>query len=84
MYCDVHMFGGASMTTKSAQYLPPQNKQQLVVAWIRRAREAQFCHYESANIYSARDKWLGIPVIIITTVIGTSVFASSRRGYWIL
>ena len=64
------------MSTKSALYLPPQNEEQLVVAWIRRARESQLCHYEMADIYSNRDRRLGIPVVLINALIGTSVFAS--------
>ena len=48
----------------------------MVLAWIRRTRESQMAHYEMANILSARERWLGVPVILITTVVGTSVFAS--------
>jgi len=33
-------------------------------------------HYEMANLLSQRGLWLGVPVIIITAVVGTSVFAS--------
>ena len=60
----------------TAQYCPPETGRELVLAWIRRAREAQFAHYEIANILSRRDKWLGLPVMLITAVVGTSVFAS--------
>ena len=65
-----------AMSTPSSQYQPPQNERELVLAWIRRARESQMAHYEMANIFSARERWLGVPVILITTIIGTSVFAS--------
>ncbi|GAB3550385.1 hypothetical protein GCM10027343_33320 [Noviherbaspirillum agri] len=64
------------MNTKSAHYQPPQNERELVLAWIRRARESQMAHYEMANIFSARERWLGVPVILISTIIGTTVFAS--------
>lgn len=64
------------MSTRASQYHPPQNERDLVYAWIRRARESQTAHYETANILSARERWLGVPVMLITTIIGTSVFAS--------
>lgn len=64
------------MNTISSQYQPPQDERELVLAWLRRARESQMAHYEMANIFSRRERWLGVPVILITTVIGTSVFAS--------
>ncbi len=64
------------MNTKTALYQPPQNERDLVLAWLRRARESQMAHYEMANILAARESWLGVPVILITTIIGTSVFAS--------
>ncbi len=64
------------MKTISSQYHPPQDERELVLAWLRRARESQMAHYEMANIFSARERWLGVPVILITTIIGTSVFTS--------
>jgi hypothetical protein len=65
-----------SMSTKLSEYEPPEDDQDLVLTWIRRARESQMSHYEMANILSARDRWLGVPVISIAAVVGTSVFAS--------
>ena len=59
-----------------AQYRPPATESELVLAWIRRAREAQFAHYEHADALSRRERWLGLPVILITAIVGTSVFAS--------
>lgn|ERR1035438_3217934 len=64
------------MSTPTANYVPPQNPGQLVLAWLRRAREAQLAHYEMANNLARRAKWLGVPVILITAVVGTSVFVS--------
>lgn len=64
------------MSAKPSTYQPPQSERELVLAWIRRARESQMAHYEMANIFSARERWLGVPVILISTIIGTTVFAS--------
>jgi hypothetical protein len=57
-------------------YQPPQDVKELVLAWLRRARESQMAHYEMANVLSRRSQWLGVPVILITAIVGTSVFAS--------
>jgi len=48
----------------------------LVEDWIRRARESQFGHYEAAKYYKAQHLRIGIPVVILTAVVGTSIFAS--------
>lgn len=68
--------GGDRLSTKTSKYIPPGSEKDVVLAWIRRAREAQLQHYEMANIFSRRDKWLGIPVIVVTAIIGTSAFLS--------
>lgn len=47
-----------------------------MLAWLRRARESQMAHYEMASLLAHRSQWLGVPVILITAAVGTSVFAS--------
>lgn len=64
------------MNTPTARYQPPGSQQELVLAWLRRARESQMAHYEMANFLSRRGQWMGAPVILITAAVGTSVFAS--------
>jgi hypothetical protein len=66
--------------TKTSQYLPPETEIDLVLAWIRRTRESQLSHYALANSLAHYDKWLGIPVIIIAAIIGSSVFSSIDAG----
>ena len=48
----------------------------VVGAWYRRAREAQFSHYEAANRCGACSRWFGVPAVILSALVGTSVFAS--------
>jgi len=64
------------MPPKTLSYIPPEDEHDLILVWIRRARESQMSHYEMANLLSARERWLGLPVISITAIVGTSVFAS--------
>jgi hypothetical protein len=64
------------MSTETERYQPPDTPTELVLAWLRRARASQMAHYEMANLLARKGQWLGAPVILITAVVGTSVFAS--------
>lgn len=48
----------------------------LLTDWFRRARESQFIHYECGVWFSRLNYLLGIPTIILSTAVGTAVFAS--------
>ena len=50
----------------------------LVTDWFRRVRESQFIHYECGTFFSRLHYWLGIPAIMLSTVVGTAVFASAE------
>lgn len=58
------------------KYSPPQDYENLVLAWIGRSRESQMSHYEMADLLDKKGKWLGVPVIILTTLVSASAFAS--------
>jgi hypothetical protein len=64
------------MPSSTAGYIPPGSPEELVLAWLRRARESQMAHYEEATALTKRGYWLGVPVIALTAIVGTSVFAS--------
>lgn len=66
----------ARMPTPTSRYMPPSDAEELVLAWLRRARESQLAHYEMANRLGRRNLWMGVPVIVITAMVGTSAFAS--------
>jgi len=48
----------------------------LLNKWRMRALESQASHYESAKVLKNGNYWLGIPVIIFSTFIGTSIFST--------
>lgn len=64
------------MPTHPSLYFPPESKDELILAWLRRARESQFAHYEMADRLRRRHLWIGVPIIVLTTAVGTSAFAS--------
>jgi hypothetical protein len=57
-------------------YEPPVDETQLLLKWIRRARESQMSHYDMADLLSARDRLVGWLVTALTALVGTAVFAS--------
>ncbi|NMM78135.1 SLATT domain-containing protein [Acidovorax sp. SRB_24] len=61
---------------ESTRYTPPTNEAELVLAWLRRARESQFSHYGAANRLGSYGRVFGVPVIVITAIVGASAFAS--------
>ncbi|MEW6352432.1 MAG: SLATT domain-containing protein [Thermodesulfobacteriota bacterium] len=47
--------------------------------WHRTAGLVGDAHYDSARLYANRNYWLGIPVIIFSTSVGTSIFATLQQ-----
>jgi hypothetical protein len=60
-----------------SRYTPPANEAGLVLAWLRRARESQFSHYVAAKRLGNYGRVFGVPVIVITAIVGASAFAST-------
>jgi hypothetical protein len=48
----------------------------LVTDWFRRVRESQKVNYEYGSILVRRNFYLGIPAVILSTIVGTAVFTS--------
>jgi hypothetical protein len=53
--------------------------EELLRTWERRTRESQVAHYTAADRHRLRDRLLGIPAIALSTVVGTSVFATLQK-----
>ena len=47
--------------------------------WYQRVSATQRAHYLSADHFGRRKYWLGIPAVILSTVVGTSVFATLQK-----
>lgn len=62
---------------RHVQYLPEDaDLRILLLQWYRRARQAQLAHGDAANRYGVRARRLGIPVVVLSALVGTSVFAT--------
>jgi hypothetical protein len=47
--------------------------------WLFRVRRSQIAHYNMADHYDRLHFYIGIPTIVLTTLVGTSVFATLKR-----
>lgn len=56
------------------------NTNQLLRDWKRRCRESQRNHYIAANRYLRRNRFIGIPAIVLSAVLGTGVLASTQAN----
>jgi len=56
-----------------------EKARELIADWFRRVRESQHVHYACANHFSRLNYILGIPTIVITSVVGTAVFVSLEK-----
>jgi len=62
-----------------------QTQQKLLKEWYRRVAVTQAAHYYSAGNLNSRKYYLGVPTVILSTLVGTSVFAAIQKqpDYWI-
>jgi hypothetical protein len=52
---------------------------ELLEEWRFSARKMQYCHFAAANHFRKRHYWIGVPAVISSIVVGTSVFATLAR-----
>jgi len=52
---------------------------ELIAHWRFRAHRVQLAHYESARKFDRLHLWLGLPAVALSTIVGTSVFASLSK-----
>ena len=55
------------------------NVLKLLADWDKRAAASSEAHYALAGRLAGRNIQLGVPVVVLTTIIGTSVFASLQK-----
>lgn len=55
------------------------NSDELLAKWSERVRRAQAAHYDSAVRCNQQHFWIGVPLVILTALIGTSVFVTLQK-----
>lgn len=79
-----------SGNNKNNNYVPAADESQLILRWLKRARESQFTHYRMGVIFDRLHLCFGVPVIITTTIVSGSIFAAIQREaagdikYWVM
>jgi hypothetical protein len=53
---------------------------ELTEAWRLRARTYQKAHYDAAEALRRRNYFFGVPIIALSAIVGTSVFATISEG----
>lgn len=69
---------GQNGQTTSAE-VPWVKARPLLMRWLERARTNQLQHYKAAEHYSFLNNVLGIPAVVISGIVGTTVFATLQK-----
>ncbi|NVZ84727.1 SLATT domain-containing protein [Pseudomonas yamanorum] len=56
------------------------SKPELLDRWVKRARESQLSHHLMAERLDSQHKWLGLLVIVITSVSGATAIIAELKG----
>jgi len=56
-----------------------ETQKSVLEEWYKRVAVTQAAHYYSADKLGSRKYWLGIPTVILTSLVGTSVFATFQE-----
>lgn len=62
------------------------NADELLKEWLDRARRIQNAHYEAAASLDRLQYVVGLPLVMLSTLVGTSVFATLQSGsdnFWV-
>lgn len=51
----------------------------LLNIWLNRVRDNQLQHFDAGSFYDRANTLLGIPTIVLTAIVGTTVFASLQK-----
>ncbi len=56
------------------------DKHQMLEEWHFRVRRSHFAHHTAAANYEKMNRYLGIPAIILSTIVGTTIFATLQQS----
>lgn len=70
-----------SVNTRVANAVWDDDIERLFEAWLRRVAAAEAGHRQASDRLRRGSLMLGIPVVVLTTIVGTSVFASLENGH---
>ena len=56
-----------------------ETEKEVLQEWYKRVAVTQAAHYYSAESLTSRKYWLGVPTVLLSTIVGTSVFATLKE-----
>jgi hypothetical protein len=72
--------GSSAATAKQAKWEWTNEERALLNEWAARVSAAQHAHYYLMTRLRRKNLWLGVPVVVLTTAVGTSIFATLQKG----
>ena len=67
-------------TSQQGEDPPGHEPNPLIVAWYQRAHVVLAAHHVAAGHFDRLHYWLGIPAVIVSAVVGTTVFATLQSN----
>lgn len=58
---------------------PKEEVDKVLLHWNRNAKRSQAGHYEAYHYYSKFNLYLGVPIVVLSTLVGTNVFANLKN-----
>jgi hypothetical protein len=71
---------GSGAAPKEGSRRWTNDERALLTDWLARASAAQHAHYYLMTRLRRKNLWLGLPVVVLTTAVGTSIFATVQKG----
>jgi hypothetical protein len=59
----------------------PQSSRELITRWHKRSREIQDSQYEASKHLRRNHSYLGIPVLALNLIVGSSIFLSIKTDF---
>jgi hypothetical protein len=56
-----------------------QEQRDLIITWGKKVRATAKAHCQASVRDERNNLWLGVPVVVLTTIVGTSVFATLQK-----
>ena len=56
---------------------------ELLERWHKEVSRSRHAHYEAARFYTKRNYWLGMPAVILSAIVGSTVFATLEKEVYL-
>ncbi|HST51494.1 MAG TPA: SLATT domain-containing protein [Pyrinomonadaceae bacterium] len=57
----------------------PTTNEDLLERWHKEVSRSRHAHYAASRYYSKRNYWIGVPAVILSAIVGSTVFATLKK-----